>query len=83
MDEGEFLTGDLTGLQAVTPEGQKLGPISDVAGAGEVMNLIVQTAEGELQVPFAVPFLHEVRLDEGIVILEPPEAEDEPASGTR
>lgn len=77
VGEGEFLTGDLTGLTAVTPEGRKLGRVADVEGAGEVMNLIVQTDGGEIQVPFAEPFLHEVRLDEGIVVLELPEAGDD------
>ncbi len=80
VGEGEFLTGDLTGLTAVTPEGRKLGRVADVEGAGEVMNLIVQTDGGEIQVPFAEPFLHEVRLDDDIVILEPPEDSETPES---
>lgn len=70
----ELLTGDLLGLEARTPEGEVIGRVESLGGAGEVLVLEIQTGAGEVQVPLARPFIHEIRLEEGAVVLTPPVA---------
>lgn len=77
VGEGEYLTGDLIGLEARTPDGKALGRVLAIEGAGEVQNLEIGSGRpgdrDAVQVPFAETFIDEVRLDEGVVILTPPE----------
>jgi 16S rRNA processing protein RimM len=69
----ELFTGDLIGLEARTPDGECLGKVGSLGGAGEVLILEIATSSGEeLQVPLAKPFIHEIRLEEGLVVLTPP-----------
>lgn len=68
----EMFTGDLLGLEAWTLEGKRLGKVESLGGAGEVLILEIPTASGELQVPLAKPFIHEICLEEGKIVLTPP-----------
>ncbi len=72
--EGEFLTGDLVGLEALTPEGRRLGRVEAVfEGGGEVSNLVI--GDSELHVPMVELFVKRVDLEAGQIIIEPPEEE--------
>ena len=73
-DEGEFLTGDLVGLRAVSPGGEELGRVESVFEAGEVPNLIIRGVR-ELQVPLADLFVKAVDLQAGEIVIEPPQEE--------
>lgn len=68
----ELFTGDLLGLEARTKEGVLLGKVESLGGAGEVLVLEIPTAAGEVQVPLAEPFVHEIRLEDGIIVLTVP-----------
>lgn len=68
----ELLTGDLVGLEARTRTGARLGKVESLGGAGEVLVLEIATDAGEVQVPLAEPFIHEIRLEDGVVVLTPP-----------
>lgn len=71
--EGEFFQGDLVGLEAVTPEGRKLGRVEEVWSSGPVPNLVIRGGAEELMVPFADDFIAEVDLEEQRVVVIPPE----------
>ncbi|MGI5865592.1 MAG: ribosome maturation factor RimM [Myxococcales bacterium] len=72
--EGEYLTGELIGLEALTPEGQRLGRVEAIfEGGGEVPNLVI--GKRELHVPLADVFVKRVDLEAGQIVIEPPEEE--------
>ena len=72
VDADELFTGDLLGLEARTKDGERLGRVDSLGGGGEILILEIATAEGELQVPLAEPFVHEILLEEGVIVLTPP-----------
>ncbi len=72
-EEGEFFQGDLVGLLAVTPEGKPLGRVEEVWSSGPVPNLVIRDGARELMVPFADDFVASVELEEGRVVVIPPE----------
>lgn len=70
--EGEFFHGDLVGLEAVTPEGKRLGIIEEVWSTGPVPNLCIRDGKEELLVPFAEEFVPKVDLEAGrVTVIEP------------
>ncbi len=69
--EGEFFHGDLVGLEAVTPEGKRLGVIEEVWSTGPVPNLCIRDGKEELLVPFAEEFVPKVDLAAGRVTVIP------------
>jgi 16S rRNA processing protein RimM len=53
LDEGEFRSSSLVGLEAVTPAGEVLGRVAEVITGGFQDRLVVATHSGEeVQVPF-------------------------------
>lgn len=61
-EEGEFFQGDLVGLEAVTPEGKRLGVVEEIWSSGPVPNLVIRDGAEELMVPFAEEFVTNVDL---------------------
>lgn len=74
--EGEFFHGDLVGLEAVTPEGKRLGVVEEVWSTGPVPNLCIREGKEELLVPFAEEFVPKVDLEAGKVTVIPPTYEE-------
>ena len=72
VDDDELFTGDLLGLEARTKDGERLGRVESLGGGGEILVLEIATAGGELQVPLAETFVHEILLEEGVIVLTPP-----------
>lgn len=72
--EGEFFQGDLVGLRAVDEQGNALGEVVEIWETGPVPNLVIR-AEGrpELVVPFADEFVPKVDLEQGVLVVRPPE----------
>jgi 16S rRNA processing protein RimM len=75
-EEGEFFHGDLVGLEAVTPEGKRLGVVEEVWSTGPVPNLCIRDGKEELLVPFAEEFVPKVDLEAGKVTVIPPSYEE-------
>jgi 16S rRNA processing protein RimM len=72
-DKGRFYHADLVGLRAETPAGEVLGEIIGVPnyGAGDLLE--IKPAKGlTFLIPFADPFVPEVDLDSGRVVVDPP-----------
>jgi 16S rRNA processing protein RimM len=75
-EEGEYFQGDLVGLEAVTPEGARLGQVAEVWSTGPVPNLVIRDGTQEVLVPFAEDFVREVNLEARRVVVVRPEYEE-------
>ena len=73
-DDGEFYYSQLLGLEARSEDGKVIGKITDVAnyGAGDVIEITKISGETEM-LPFCEPWVDEVNLEQGFVIINPPE----------
>lgn len=68
----EFYDHQLEGLTAVGPDGAALGMVREVVHAPASDLLVVDTARGEVLVPFVRAIVPEVDLPGGRVVLDPP-----------
>lgn len=75
-DVDEFYVGDLVGLAAVTGSGEMLGTVRETFETGAHEVLVIR-GEGpgasELYVPFTFEHVPEVDLEEGRIVVHPPE----------
>lgn len=69
----EFYVGDLMGLTALDEERRVIGEITDTFPTPAHEILVVKSGEQELLVPFTEEYVPEVRLDEGRLLVRPPE----------
>ena len=71
--EEEYYLADLIGLAAVTPGGEALGAVRSVAdfGAGDLLEIAPEHG-ASWWVAFARDTVHEVRLGDNLVVVEPP-----------
>ncbi len=74
LEDGEFYFFDLLGLQAQTPRGELMGEVANLIDTGGVPVLEI-VGKKELQVPLADVFVKHVDLEQGTIIVEPPEEE--------
>lgn len=74
-EPGEYFQGDLIGLEARTPEGRRLGLITEIWNSGPVPNLVIRDADTEMMVPFAEEFVPRVDLKARVATVIPPEFE--------
>ena len=74
LPPGSYYYHQLQGLRAESPEGRLLGTVSAVweTGAGAPV-LVVQGPEGEVLIPLAQDFVHEVDLPAGRMVAVAPE----------
>ncbi|HZS21737.1 MAG TPA: ribosome maturation factor RimM [Pseudonocardiaceae bacterium] len=71
-DPDEFYDHQLEGLAAVGPDGVELGKVREVVHAPASDLLVLDTANGEVLVPFVHAIVPEVDLAGGRVVLNPP-----------
>ncbi len=86
LDEDENFVADLIGLHAVDTQGQEIGTLRDVLSPNSICDVYVfDTPRGEMMIPALKRVVADVRLDEGVIVLDEavlPEVavwEDEPA----
>ena len=72
LEEGEFWSSSLVGLEAVTPAGAPLGTVTEVLVGGLQDRLVVSTPSGE---EVLVPFVGEIVGDpeDGRIVIDAPE----------
>lgn len=72
LEEGEFWSSDLVGLEALTPAGARLGTVTEVLTGGLQDRLVVTTPSGE---EVLVPFVGEIVSDPhgGCIVIDAPE----------
>ncbi|MBL8922808.1 MAG: 16S rRNA processing protein RimM [Myxococcaceae bacterium] len=75
-DDGEVFQGDLIGLEAKTPDGRRLGVVSEVWSSGPVPNLVVKDGDAEQMIPFADDFVVKIDLEARTILLRPLEFEE-------
>jgi 16S rRNA processing protein RimM len=69
-EEGEHYLVDLLGLRAVGPDGEAVGEVIDTIAYPAADVLCVRTSEGVYEVPTREPYMLEVRLDQGVVVVD-------------
>jgi 16S rRNA processing protein RimM len=81
-EEDEFYLADLIGLAAVSPAGEALGRVKSVHnfGAGDLLEIGPPTGAATWWAPFTRQVVPEVRLAQGVVVVDRP-AEIEDGSG--
>jgi 16S rRNA processing protein RimM len=67
---GEYYLTDLVGLRALRTDGQSIGTVAAVIPYPTVDALSVRTEAGALEVPLLAPYLVEVRVADGVVVLD-------------
>ena len=84
-NEGEWYVADLTGLTAVSPDGDALGRVAAVHnfGASDIIEVALDASGGTMLVAFTDDTVPEVDIAGGRLVLVPPEEieaseEDEP-----
>lgn len=74
LPPGSYYHHQLRGLRAFDPQGAELGEVAEVmTGAGEAPVLVVRGRRGELLIPLAETFVHDVDLMGGRLVATPPE----------
>ncbi len=73
-DEEEFYLADLIGLAAVSPAGEPLGRVKSVHdfGAGDLLEIEPATGAPSWWTPFTKAAAPEVRLVEGLIVIDRP-----------
>jgi 16S rRNA processing protein RimM len=67
LEEDEFYTADLIGLQVVDPSGRALGTVDSILPSPTHDILVI----GEAMVPVVREFIKEINLDRKVVVIEP------------
>lgn len=70
-DPDEFYDHQLIGLAVVTPDGERVGEVSDVLHHGQDL-LVVRRGGTEVYVPFVKALVPVVDLDKGILVVDGP-----------
>ena len=73
LGEGEVFQHQLVGLAVVTPDGRSVGRVREVYDLRPAVLLEVAGAEGEHLIPFTGEFLVALSLEEGTLVIDPPE----------
>ena len=72
-DPDVFHDGDLIGLAVRTVDGAAVGTVDDVLHPGQDV-LVIKSSDGrEVMVPFVLPFVPEVDVSAGYLVIDPPE----------
>ncbi|MEW6433750.1 MAG: ribosome maturation factor RimM [Myxococcota bacterium] len=69
--DDEIFQGDLVGLEAFSPEGERLGVVEELFAAGPVPNLVIRGGGRELMVPLVADFVKEIDVAAGRVVVTP------------
>ena len=73
LEEGEVFYHQLLGLAVVTMDGREVGRIREVYDLAPVSLLEVAGPGGEHLIPFSQQFLVALSLEEGTLVIDPPE----------
>lgn len=72
LPAGSYYHHQLIGCEVVTPDGERIGQVSDVQGSGDATRLIVKGRRAEVMIPFAVDFC-DVDVAGRRIVVTPPE----------
>lgn len=69
----EFYDWQLEGCEVVTVEGESIGKVREVMRTGGTENLVVESDDREMLIPFAEAICVEVDLEKQRIVIDPPE----------
>ena len=72
LHEDEFHVQQLIGLKVLTDDGVEVGTLTDVLNLPGQDLLAVETANGEILIPFVYEIVPDIDLESGIVTIVPP-----------
>lgn len=74
LEDDEYWEDELVGLRVVGVDGSPLGTVAAVVAAAAQDRLAVAAEDGErVEVPFVDAIVREVRVTEGLLVVDPPE----------
>jgi 16S rRNA processing protein RimM len=76
--DDEFYHDDLVGLEAVTPEGERLGAVIALRnfGAGDILEIAPASGAETKLLPFTKAVAVEIDFDKGRIVIDPPKEID-------
>ncbi|HRI03391.1 MAG TPA: ribosome maturation factor RimM [Pyrinomonadaceae bacterium] len=72
LDEGEYFDWQLAGCRVVTVSGEEIGKVRELMRTGATEILVVD-GEKEYLIPFAEAICTEVDIENGVILIDPPE----------
>lgn len=72
LEEGEYFDWQLAGCRVVTVTGEEIGKVRELMRTGATEILVV-VGEKEYLIPFAEAICTEVDIENGIILIDPPE----------
>lgn len=72
-EENAWYPHEVTGLEALSPDGEKLGVVTGLASGAAHDFLLVDTGEREAMIPLVSQIVTKVLVDEGVVEIEAPQ----------
>ncbi|MDP8246377.1 MAG: ribosome maturation factor RimM [Candidatus Hinthialibacter antarcticus] len=74
LEDDFFYEADFLYAQAQLPSGEVLGRIDQVIETGAIDVLLIRTSNGEeVLIPATREFVHEIRREDSIIVVDPPE----------
>lgn len=72
LEEGEYFDWQLAGCRVVTVSGEEIGKVRELMRTGATEILVVE-GEKEYLIPFAEAICTEVDIENGVILIDPPE----------
>lgn len=72
LEDDEYWPEQLIGLKAVTTGGEWLGEVRDLVAGSAQDRLVIDTPDGDREVPFVAAIVVSVDLDGGCIVIDPP-----------
>lgn len=73
LPEGEYFHYQIVGLQVLTEEGEDLGKVSEILETGSNDVYVTMGDAGELLIPALADVIREVRLSDGVMVVNLPD----------
>ena len=70
LEEGEYYLADLVGLTARLPDGSELGPVEEILNYPTSDVLVVATPQGIIEIPAMPPYVVEVEVQIGRLVVD-------------
>ena len=73
LEEGEYYDWQLSGCEVVSTEGKTIGHVRELMRTGGTENLVVESGDREMLIPFAEAICVEVDIENKRIMIDPPE----------
>ena len=73
LESDEFYDWQLAGCEVITVDGDSIGKVREVMRTGGTENLVIESNEREMLIPFAETICIEVDVEKKRIVVDPPE----------